>query len=106
MGAQPKNKITNVEQGKRRAGNTPKLVKDAHYSRVPLHKRGFFDKFTSWIGGTGPVAKTAAEKAADKAEKNASSSTQMKAARTTGSRAGGSSHPMAKKTTRTQHKGA
>jgi hypothetical protein len=106
MGAQPKNKITRVEQGKRRAGNTPTLVKDAHYSRIPLHKKGFFDKLTAWIGGTGPVAKTAAEKAAEKAERSSSSATNapMKAARSAGSRAG--AHPMAKKTTRTQHKGA
>ena len=32
MGALPKNKITRVEQGKRRAGNKPSLKKDAKSS--------------------------------------------------------------------------
>ncbi|HNQ17169.1 MAG TPA: hypothetical protein PKJ26_04855 [Candidatus Woesebacteria bacterium] len=40
MGALPKNKITRAERGKRRRGNTPKLVKDIHTSKTPLHKRG------------------------------------------------------------------
>jgi len=40
MAAHPKNKITRVEQGKRRHGNTPKLIRDAHYAKTPLHKRG------------------------------------------------------------------
>ncbi|MBP9819692.1 hypothetical protein KBC79_03060 [Candidatus Woesebacteria bacterium] len=39
MGALPKNKITRVERGKRRRGNTPSLKKDTNAS-VPLHKRG------------------------------------------------------------------
>ncbi len=44
MGAQPKNKITRAEQGKRRAGNTPKLLKDANHSKLPLHKKTLFGK--------------------------------------------------------------
>lgn len=40
MGAVPKNKITSVERGKRRAGNRPQLKKDPKVSSVPLHKRG------------------------------------------------------------------
>ena len=40
MGALPKNKITRVERGKRRAGNTPTVTKDAKTTKVPLHKRG------------------------------------------------------------------
>lgn len=40
MGALPKNKITRVEQGKRRAGNTPTLTKHPKSNTVPLHKRG------------------------------------------------------------------
>ncbi len=44
MGAQPKNKVTRVEQGKRRAGNKPKLAKDYNttpkrLSRATLAKR-------------------------------------------------------------------
>jgi hypothetical protein len=34
----PKNKITRVERGKRRAGNTPKLRKDAGRARIPHYK--------------------------------------------------------------------
>jgi hypothetical protein len=41
MPAVPKNKITRAERGKRRAGNTPSLKKDAKTSRMPLHKKGF-----------------------------------------------------------------
>jgi len=40
MGALPKNKITSVERGKRRAGNTPKLKKDLSKAKVPAHKLG------------------------------------------------------------------
>lgn len=40
MGALPKNKITRVERGKRRAGNRPTITKDAKTAAVPLHKRG------------------------------------------------------------------
>jgi len=40
MGALPKNKITRVEQGKRRAGNKPSLKKDAKKASIPTHKQG------------------------------------------------------------------
>lgn len=46
MGAQPKNKITRAEQGKRRAGNTPNLKKDASTNKVPLHKKTLFGKIS------------------------------------------------------------
>ncbi len=56
MAAQPKNKITRVEQGKRRHGNTPKLLKDTTTSRVPLHKQALFGKLLKMVapnmGGT------------------------------------------------------
>lgn len=45
MGAQPKNKITRAERGKRRAGNTPSLKKDAKNAKVPLHKQTLMKKF-------------------------------------------------------------
>ena len=45
MGAQPKNKITRVERGKRRAGNTPSLTRDAKVAKVPLHKKSLMKKF-------------------------------------------------------------
>ncbi|HOZ03087.1 MAG TPA: hypothetical protein PKX78_01160 [Candidatus Woesebacteria bacterium] len=40
MGALPKNKITRAERGKRRHGNTPKLLKTHKKAQVPMHKRG------------------------------------------------------------------
>lgn len=40
MGALPKNKITRVEQGKRRAGNKAQVKKDVNVHRVPAHKQG------------------------------------------------------------------
>lgn len=45
MGAQPKNKITRVERGKRRAGNTPNLTRDLKTAKVPLHKQTLMKKF-------------------------------------------------------------
>lgn len=38
MGAQPKNKITRAERGKRRFGNTPSLKRDVKVTQVPRHK--------------------------------------------------------------------
>ena len=49
MAAQPKNKITRVEQGKRRHGNTPKLLKDTTTSRVPLYKQTLFGKLLKMV---------------------------------------------------------
>lgn len=40
MGALPKNKITRAERGKRRRGNTPKLLKDVKTAKTPFYKRG------------------------------------------------------------------
>ncbi|MFA6814529.1 MAG: hypothetical protein GX943_03735 [Candidatus Pacebacteria bacterium] len=40
MGALPKNKITRIEQGKRRAGNKPSLKKDPKRAPIPAHKQG------------------------------------------------------------------
>lgn len=51
MGAQPKNKITRVEQGKRRSGNTPKLKKDAKHGKVPLHKVSLAERFAKAVAG-------------------------------------------------------
>jgi len=45
MGALPKNKITRVERGKRRKGNTPKLNKDVNTTSIPMHKKGFVAQF-------------------------------------------------------------
>jgi ribosomal protein L32 len=41
MGAVPKNKVTRVEQGKRRAGNKAQVKKDPKVSKTPMHKQGF-----------------------------------------------------------------
>jgi hypothetical protein len=50
MAAQPKNKITRVERGKRRHGNTPKLAKESTTGLVPLYKRGYFEKVMKLVG--------------------------------------------------------
>ena len=44
MGALPKNKITSVERGKRRAGNTPKLKKD-----LSMKKQALQLLFKKWL---------------------------------------------------------
>ncbi|NCN24253.1 MAG: hypothetical protein GW945_02070 [Candidatus Pacebacteria bacterium] len=56
MGALPKNKITRVERGKRRAGNTPKLKKDTKISSIPFHKRGLVASVLRSIGLTAAEA--------------------------------------------------
>ena len=53
MGALPKNKITRVERGKRRAGNTPNLKKDPNVAKVPLHKRSMVALFFKLMGVSG-----------------------------------------------------
>ena len=72
MAAQPKNKITRVERGKRRHGNTPKLLKDTKVSRVPLHKQGFFGKIMEMVGqgSTNVKGAKAAAVASDDSAKN------------------------------------
>jgi len=76
MGAHPKNKITRVEQGKRRAGNTPKLAKNKAHSSVPSHKKGLFERFTKAVAGavTKP-AKKAVQKTVKVAAKSAEGET-------------------------------
>ncbi len=102
MGALPKNKITSVERGKRRAGNTPSLKKDRN-SVVPLHKQGLVAQILKKAGilKTGKDDERATKRAATKADRRATravvrdSKTAEKAAKTA-----------VKKTTRTtQHKG-
>lgn len=46
MGALPKNKVTAAERGKRRRGNTPKLLKTHKKAQIPLHKRGLAASIT------------------------------------------------------------
>lgn len=50
MGALPKNKITRVERGKRRRGNTPSLKKDPKITAIPAHKKGFVAQFLKSLG--------------------------------------------------------
>ncbi len=73
MGALPKNKITRVEQGKRRRGNSPKLKKDAH-AAVPNHKQGFVAELMRFIG----LDKTAVK--ATSAETKVEATTEVTAA--------------------------
>jgi hypothetical protein len=74
MGALPKNKITSVERGKRRRGNTPSLKKDANKASVPLHKRGLVASFLK-LTGLGVAGKSATAKSTK--AKTASSSTSV-----------------------------
>ena len=50
MGPLPKNKVTRVEQGKRRRGNKPKITKDIKIARTPLHKRGLAAQILKLVG--------------------------------------------------------
>jgi hypothetical protein len=50
MGALPKNKVTRVEQGKRRAGNKAKVRKDAKTAAIPLHKQGLVASLRKSLG--------------------------------------------------------
>jgi len=50
MGALPKNKITRVERGKRRAGNRPSLKKDIKQTSIPANKQGFVNKLLDFAG--------------------------------------------------------
>lgn len=52
MGALPKNKITRVERGKRRAGNTPALKKDVRTAQVPKAKKNIVDQLLKFAGFT------------------------------------------------------
>lgn len=51
MAAQPKNKITRAERGKRRRGNTPTVTKDVKNSIVPRHKQSLVKTVLKVIGG-------------------------------------------------------
>jgi hypothetical protein len=105
MAAHPKNKVTRVEQGKRRAGNTPKLLKDTKMSVIPMHKRGFFGKVMAWFGEATIVEDTtkADKKAARKAARAGVSGTG--AAQAKGKPQAKIAAP-SKKVARTQHKGS
>jgi len=50
MGALPKNKISSVERGKRRAGNKPKLKKDTNMAAVPKAKQSFVSNLLKFAG--------------------------------------------------------
>lgn len=50
MGALPKNKITRVEQGKRRAGNKAIVKKDPKITAIPMHKQGIVASMLKKMG--------------------------------------------------------
>ncbi len=50
MGALPKNKITRVERGRRRRGNTPALKKNIKQSKIPQAKKGLVMQIFSALG--------------------------------------------------------
>ena len=57
MGAQPKNKISRVERGKRRRGNTKKHTKQVSHATIPAHKKSFVAAMFEKLGLTNPVIK-------------------------------------------------
>jgi hypothetical protein len=50
MAAQPKNKITRAERGKRRRGNTPTVTKDSKTAMMPRHKAGLASAILKAVG--------------------------------------------------------
>lgn len=103
MAAQPKNKITRVERGKRRHGNTPKLIKDARTTKVPLYKRGYFDKLMKMVGGKAGMTPQTSHKS-KKASKSTSATGTSPMAETARPNLAKAATTV-KKVTRTQHKG-
>jgi hypothetical protein len=104
MGALPKNKITRVERGKRRHGNTPKLVKDAN-SVVPAHKQGFVAQLLKFFGTdtktVTPKTETQTDSTSAKAKKAATGAAPVtKTAATKPTR-----QPATKTVRKAQHKG-
>jgi hypothetical protein len=115
MAAQPKNKITRAERGKRRKGNTPKLVKDAKVNKMPLHKQVAFARIWKMINTPlSATAKVSTQGQKDsKREKLASTTSTVTTAvgQTASMRQNARQQTpkpasaTVKKTTRTQHKG-
>ncbi len=66
MAAHPKNKVTRAERGKRRRGNTPKLLKNKARTATPLYKKGIFSRFVKAVAGaiSKPPKKTVKKKVA------------------------------------------
>lgn len=86
MGALPKNKITSVERGKRRRGNTPKITQDTKVIAVKSHKQGFVAEMMKFLGlaaaGTSKEAVSSQAKAeAKKAAKAAKNEARPEVAR-------------------------
>lgn len=100
MGALPKNKITRVERGKRRAGNKPKITKDANIASIPPYKRGIVASILRSVGlsqeKTPEASKKAARAKASVAQTNTSA--KPKAAKPVGA-------VKTKARRQTQHKG-
>ena len=66
MGALPKNKITRVERGKRRAGNKPTITKDVNTASIPPYKRGIVASILRSVGLSQEKTPEASKKAARK----------------------------------------
>ncbi len=108
MGALPKNKITRVEQGKRRRGNMPKLKKDLN-SATPMHKQGFVAELLRFVGlSNQPAVKVASktEKAAESSKKVTTTAQIGQTAKAAPAKARPAKGSAGSKVTRkTQHKG-
>lgn len=59
----PKNKITRAERGKRRAGNTPSLRRDANQAKLPRHKATFMATLDTFMNKKSSATKAAANQA-------------------------------------------
>ncbi len=78
----PKNKITRAERGKRRQGNTPKLIKNIKTAKTPLHKEKIAQKLLMILAPRPSVDETAAKKAlAEKMSKKGSKKPAAKPAK-------------------------
>ncbi len=74
MAGQPKNKITRAEQGKRRRGNTPHLLKNLKQASTPLHKRALYARISSLLTTKGLAQAKKAVQTKDAAESTSKSS--------------------------------
>lgn len=102
MGALPKNKITRVERGKRRAGNTPTITKDFRVTAVPSNKRGLMASILTAIGLESSSKNAAKTK---KRNKSVTTSTSQESRQVNKAVTPQQQAPAVKTTRVTQHKG-
>ena len=95
----PKNKITRAERGKRRAGNTPKLLKkNAATAKIPLHKDKMVQKLRLILS---PVKKMSETEA--KSQLAAKMATKKPATKKTATKKASAKKPAVKKSSANKH---